>query len=60
MSDPCTLRRGLFVALCALDRVYRVSRAPTRHEKAVAARHDLTRVVRACEDLGSVVTALAS
>lgn len=57
MSDPCAPRRGLFVALCALDRVYRVSRAPTRKpaEAAMAAR-----VVRAREDLGSVVTALAS
>jgi hypothetical protein len=36
MSDPCAPRRGLFVALCALDRVYRLSRAPTRHEKALA------------------------
>jgi hypothetical protein len=52
MSHPCALRRGLFVALCALDRVYRVSRAPTRQAKAVAARHDLA--------AGSVVTALAS
>jgi len=35
MSDPCA-PRGLFVALCALDRAYRLSRAPTRHEKALA------------------------
>jgi hypothetical protein len=57
MSDRCAPRRGLFAALCALDRVYRGSGAPTRKaaEAAMAAR-----VVRACEDLGSVVTALAS
>jgi hypothetical protein len=52
MSDPCVPRRGLFVALCALDRVYRVSRALTRHAKEVAARRDLA--------AGSVVAALAS
>ena len=53
MSDPCAPRCGLFVALCALDRLYRGSRAPA--EAAMAAR-----VVRACDDPGSVVTALAS
>jgi hypothetical protein len=98
MSDPCAPRRGLFVAPCTLDRVYRVSRAPTRHTstqpaftRAVAdhlfanyagvlkidgalgekAYHPraygkpaeaamAAPVVRACEDPGSVVTALAS
>ena len=57
MSDPRAPRCGLFVALCALDRVYRVSRASARTpaEAAMAAR-----VVLACDDPGSVVTALAS